>query len=94
MTVVLLYTGIDDLADVKRLLKIVNDWQSLGLDLGLLYTTLKRMEEGQQRVISAIQRCWQHGCSNRTMLLRKVFHSAENSSHEIVENELADEITI
>ena len=35
VTVVLLYTGIDDLADVKRLLKNVNDWQSLGLELGL-----------------------------------------------------------
>ena len=52
VTVVLFYTGINDLADVKRLLKNVNDWQSLGLDLGLLYTTLKRMEKGQQRVIS------------------------------------------
>ena len=52
VTVVLLYTGIDDLADVKRLLKNFNDWQSLGLELGLLYTTLKRIEEEQQRVIS------------------------------------------
>ena len=52
VTVVLLYTGIDDLADVKRLLKNFNDWQSLGLELGLLYTTLKRIEEEQQRVVS------------------------------------------
>ena len=52
VTVVLLYTGIDDLADVKRLLKNFNGWQSLGLELGLLYPTLKRIEEEQQRVIS------------------------------------------
>ena len=52
VTVVLLYTGIDDLADVKMLLKDLNNWQSLGLELGLLYTTLKRIEEEQQRVIN------------------------------------------
>ena len=52
VTVVLLYTGIDDLADVKRLLKNFNDWQSLGLELGLLYNTLKRIEEEQRGVIS------------------------------------------
>ena len=34
------------------LLRDLNDWQSLGLQLGLLYTTLKRIEEEQQRVIS------------------------------------------
>ena len=37
MTVVLLYTsGIDDLAEIKIKLKDINDWQSLGLELGLL----------------------------------------------------------
>ena len=41
MTVVLLYTGIDDLVDVKKFLKDVVDWQSLGLELGLLYPTLE-----------------------------------------------------
>ena len=48
MTVVLLYTGIDDLASVKRVLKNLVDWQSLGLELGLLYTTLEIIEREQR----------------------------------------------
>ena len=52
MTVVLLYTGIDDLVDVKRFLKSVVDWQSLGLELGLLYPTLKRIKKEQHGDIS------------------------------------------
>ena len=47
MTVVLLYTGIDDLFTVKVFLKSVVDWQSLGLALGLLYPTLKRIKKEQ-----------------------------------------------
>ena len=52
VTVVLLCTGINDLANVKRSLKDLVDWQSLGLELGLHYTTLKKIEEEQQKVIS------------------------------------------
>ena len=48
MTVVLLYTGIADLAQVKRFLKNVNNWQSLGLELGLLYPRLERIDEEQR----------------------------------------------
>ena len=54
VTVVLLYTDIDDLFEVKMKLKNLNDWQSLGLALGLLYPTLKRMEEEQR---GAIDKC-------------------------------------
>ena len=52
MTVVLFYTGIDDLASIKKLLKNVVDWQSLGLELGLLYPTLKKIKKEQQGEIS------------------------------------------
>ena len=51
MTVVLLFTGIDDLVDVKKFLKDVVDWQSLGLELGLLYSTLEQIEEEQRGAI-------------------------------------------
>ena len=51
---VLLYTGIDDLFDVKMTLKNLNDWQSLGLALGLLYPTLERIDEEQR---GAIEKC-------------------------------------
>ena len=42
--VVYLHTGIDKLVDVKNALKRVNNWLSLGLQLGLLYTTLDSSE--------------------------------------------------
>ena len=47
-----LLTGIDDLASIKKLLKNVVDWQSLGLELGLLYPTLKKIKKEQQGEIS------------------------------------------
>ena len=50
----LLYTGIDDLFEVKMKIKNLNDWQSLGLALGLLYPTLERIEEEQR---GAIEKC-------------------------------------
>ena len=45
VTVVLLYTGIADLAQVKRFLKNMSDWFTLGLELGLLFHTLKKIDE-------------------------------------------------
>ena len=45
---VLLYTGIDDLFKVKMTLKNLNDWQSLGLALGLLYSTIKKIDEDKR----------------------------------------------
>ena len=48
MTVVLLYTGIDDLFEVEMSLQNVNKWQPLGLALGLLYPTLERIDENQR----------------------------------------------
>ena len=47
MTVVLLYTGIDDLVNVKKFLKNVVAWKKLGLELGLLYPTLQKIERAQ-----------------------------------------------
>ena len=49
---VFLYTGIHALADVKRSLKDLIDWQSLGLELGLLYPTLKRIKKEQREDIN------------------------------------------
>ena len=47
VTVVLLYTGIDDLFEVEMALQNVNKWQRLGLALGLLYPTLERIDDNQ-----------------------------------------------
>ena len=43
----LITTDISDLFEVKMALKDLNDWQSLGLALGLLYLTLKRINKEQ-----------------------------------------------
>ena len=51
VTVVLFSTGIDNLAEISMALKNINDWRSLGLQLGLLYPTLKRIEEEQRGLI-------------------------------------------
>ena len=51
VTVVLLYAGIDDLAEINMALKKVNDWLHLGLQLGLLHPTLKRIKEEQREDI-------------------------------------------
>ena len=44
LTVFSVCIGIGKLVDVKRALKCVNDWQSLGLELGLLEPTLEAIE--------------------------------------------------
>ena len=93
VTVVLLYTGIDDLASVKRALKNLVDWQSLGLELGLLYTTLEIIEREQRGNITACKTkmlaAWLQQQDNVTengvpswMVLRRALK-------EIGENELA-----
>ena len=51
MTVVLLYTGIADLVDVRVFLKSVVDWQSLGIVLGLGYFTLKTIEKDHRGLV-------------------------------------------
>ena len=48
MTVVLLYTGICDLVNVKKFMKNVVAWKKLGLALGLLYPTLQKIERAQR----------------------------------------------
>ena len=42
------YSGIADLASVKKFLKKLVHWQSLGLELGLLYPKLEIIEKEQR----------------------------------------------
>ena len=51
LTGLLLYAGIDDLAEIIMALKNFNNWLSLGLQLGLRYQTLKRIEKEQHGLI-------------------------------------------
>ena len=98
VTVVLLYTGTDDLADVKRLLKDFNDWQSLGLELGLLLTTLRRVEEEQQRVISKCKTemlaAWLQQQDNVAKKGVPSWSTLKTALMNIDEKELADSIVV
>ena len=51
ITVVLLHTAIGDLVEINKALENVNEWLLLGLQLGLIYPTLKRIEEEQHKNI-------------------------------------------
>ena len=46
--------GIADLAEVKRFLKNLVDWKGLGLELGLLYPSLKKIEVDQR---GSVEQC-------------------------------------
>ena len=45
LTVVCTSAGIDKLVDVLNALEGVNDWHSLGLQLGILYPTLEKIKK-------------------------------------------------
>ena len=51
VTVILFYTGIDDLLEIDIKLKNLFRWKHLGLALGLLYPTLERIEQEHRRDI-------------------------------------------
>ena len=84
------YTDIADLAKVKRFLKNICDWQSLGLELGLLYPTLKRIKKEQQGDINdcmmEMLAAWlqqqdgvsQHGVPSWSMLQTALVNLGEN----------------
>ena len=97
MTVVLLYTDIADLAHVKRFLKNVNDWQSLGLELGLLYPTLMRIKEEQRENINycmmGMLAAWLQQQDNVSQVGAPSWRVLQRALNDIGENELADEIT-
>ena len=92
-----IHAGIADLFEVKMKVKNVNDWQSLGLALGLIYPTLERIELEQRGIIDICMTKtlagWlqqkdnvsQHGTPSWSVL--------QTALRNIGENELADTIT-
>ena len=95
--VVLLYTGIADLAQVKRFLKNVNDWQSLGLELGLLYPTLKRIKKEQREDINdcmmEMLAAWLQQQDNVSQVGAPSWGVMQRALNNIGKNELANKIT-
>ena len=92
-----LYTGIDDLVMVKRFLKYFNDWQSLGLELGLLYPTLERIEEEQRGDVNKctmkMLAAWLQRQDNVSQVGVPSWSVLQTGLRNIGENELADTIT-
>ena len=96
VTVVLLYTGIADMFEVKMFLKNFNDWLSLGLALGVLYPTLERIEEEQR---GAIEKCktkmiaaWLQRQDNASKNGVPTWMMLQTALRKIGENVLADKI--
>ena len=92
-----LYTGIADLCKVKKFLKSVNDWQSLGLELGLLYSTLKRIRREQREDINdcmmEMLAEWLQQQDNVCQVGVPSWSVLQAALKNIGENDLADTIT-
>ena len=67
------HTAIADLSEVNMLLKNVNNWLFLGLELGIFYSTLKKIEEEQH---GAIDKC-------RTEMLAAWLQQDDNTAKKI-----------
>ena len=93
---VLLYTGIADLAQVKRFLKDVNSWQDLGLELGLLYPTLTRIEKEQHGLLDRCKTemlvAWLQQQDNVAVTGAPCCAVLKAALEKIDENQLASEI--
>ena len=92
----LLYTGIADLAQVKRFLKNVNNWQDLGLQLGLLQPTLKRIDKEQRGLINECKRemleAWLQQQDNVAVIGVPCCDVLKEALEKIGEKQLASEI--
>ena len=93
-----LYThvGINDLFDVKMALKNLNDWQSLGLALGLLYPTLKKIDEDQRgktdKCVMEMIAAWLEKKDNVANKGVPSWLVLQEALRKIDENDLADKI--
>ena len=93
---VLLYTGIDDLFIVKRKLTNLVDWQSLGMELGLLYPTLKSIKEQHRytnHCIMEMLSAWLQQQDNVNRRGVPSWSTLKAALINIGENELADTIS-
>ena len=91
-----MYSGIADLFKVKMKVKNVNDWQSLGLALGLIYPTLERIEIEQRGIIDMCMTKtlagWLQQNDNVSQHGAPSWRVLQTALRNIGENELADTI--
>ena len=94
--VVLLYTGIADFDDVIGALKNLVEWIRLGLKLGLLYPSLKKIDEDQRgktdRCVMEMIASWLQQQDNVSKKGVPSWAVLQTALREIGEIQLADEI--
>ena len=97
MTVVLLYTGIGDLLEVKMFVKQVVNWKDLGLALELAYSTLQKIEKQQHHVVDDCMRemlaAWLQQQDSVTRKSAPSWTVLQTALRKIGENELANKIS-
>ena len=91
-----LYAGIDDFSKVNMSLRNVSDWQSLGLELGLLYPRLARIEKEQCGWIDECKRemlaAWLKQEDNVNQYGVPSWSTLQTALRNIGENKLVSEI--
>ena len=88
--------GIDKLVEVKDALKSVNDWHSLGLQLGLLYPTLQQIKKDAHEKVEQCKTDMIAAWLNRQDNVDKVgvpsWSVLKSALRKIKENSVADQI--
>ena len=95
--VVLLYTGIADLDDINGALKNLVDWFPLGLELGLYYPTLKKIEKDYgktDRCVMEMIAAWLQQQDNVSKKGVPSWAVLQTALREIGEIQLSDEIEV
>ena len=91
-----IYTGIDDLFEVKTALKNVVDWIDLGLALGLCYPTLQKIDDEKRGKVNSCMRemlaAWLQKQDNVSQVGAPSWSVLQTALRKIGENELADMI--
>ena len=80
---------------MQNALKIVNDWQSLGLQLGLLYPTLEQIETDNKEVVQCKRKmiaAWLRQQDNVLKVGVPSWSVLRTALREIDMNDVADQI--
>ena len=87
--------GIGKLCDVLNALKRVNDWQSLGLQLGLLYPTLEQIKTNSRSLVECKREmivAWLNQQDNVLQVGVPSWSVLKAALRKIGENPVADQI--
>ena len=90
--------GIGDLVDVQNALERVNDWHSLGLQLGILYPTLEKIKEDNREKVEPCKKAMIAAWLNKQDNVLKIgvpsWTVLKAALRKIKENAIADQIHV